>query len=244
MSPTGIQTHLPSVSSQIPQGFVPLPPLPAFAFRPQYPPTASLYSQPPFPETVSSNQKLSEADETQNTSATTALVSPPGGDNSESGENTVISVPKVKEEVVTPPPSSEKIFIKQEPQDNFMLNSSQNVASAKPNMDSYAAKKDMGPILTPKLEPGLSNPYPSANEFPSGSNNSKIHTESTLTSQAEVIGHTDHREGQGDKVECQEIERPEVEIMEDSDSDREGTLTPGPVPTPCNKEILRSKTAM
>ncbi|XP_045161387.2 arginine-glutamic acid dipeptide repeats protein-like isoform X3 [Mercenaria mercenaria] len=238
LSPTGIQTQLPSVSSQIPQGFVPLPPLPAFAFRPQYPPPPSLYPQPPFPETVSSNQKQSEADDTQSTSA---AVSPPG-DNSESGETTVISVPKVKEEVVTPPRSPEKVFIKQEPEDSFMLNTSQNVASAKSNMDSFAATKEMGPIVTPKLEPGLNNPYPSANEFPSGSN--KIQTESTLTSQAEVLGHTEHSESQGEKVEGQESERSEVEVMEDSDSDREGTLTPGPVPTPCNKEVLRSKTAI
>lgn len=212
--------------------------MPAFAFRPQYPPQASLYPRPPFPENISSSQKhLPEAD---NTHSSSAAVSPPG-DNSESGETTVISVPKVKEEVVTPPPSPGKVFIKQEPDENFMLGSSQNVASAKSSMDSFAATKDMGPLVTPKLEPGLNNSYPSANEFPSGSN--KVQTESTLTSQAEVIGHTEHSEGQGSK-ESQEGERSEVEIMEDSDSDREGTLTPGPVPTPCNKEILRSKSAM
>lgn len=157
----------------------------------------------------------------------------------------MIYIPKVKEEVITPPPSPEKVFIKQEPQENYMYSLSQNVASAKSNMGSSYAAKEMSPIVTPKLEPGLNNLYPSANEFPSGSN--KIQTEKTVTSQAEVIGQqTELSEGQGDKVEVQEGEmsRSEVEIMEESDSDREGTLTPGPVPTPCNKEILRSKSAM
>ncbi|PVD36915.1 hypothetical protein C0Q70_03908 [Pomacea canaliculata] len=35
-----------------------------------------------------------------------------------------------------------------------------------------------------------------------------------------------------------------VEEVEDSDSDREGTTTPGPNPTPCNKEVLKSHSAV
>lgn len=91
-------------------------------------------------------------------------------------------------------------------------------------------QKEPFDLVTPKLEPVQSNPL-----SVSDANTSQTETESinsTVTSQAEVKS-----EGQGDK--------PDIEIMEEeSDSDREGTLTPGPVPTPCNKEIHRSKSAM
>ncbi|KAL4221663.1 hypothetical protein ACF0H5_019920 [Mactra antiquata] len=243
-----ISNQIPS--SHISQGFVStLPPLPAFAFRPQFSSSTSLYPSTDYSsDTSSSNQKtFTEAEDKQNLSA---IVSPPsggasGGNNSESGETTVISVSKVKEEVVSPPPSPSKVFIKQEPQDNFMLNSSHNIASTKAaGMDSYSVRDNpvMTPMVTPKIEPGLNNPYSSASEFPSGSN--QIQTETPLTSQAEVRGHTELSEGHSKKVEGQESDKSEVEIMDESDSDREGTTTPGPVPTPCNKEILRSKHAI
>lgn len=239
-----IPSQIPSVSSHIPQGFVStLPPLPAFAFRPQFPSQAPVYPPAEYSsDTSSSNQKpFSEAEDKQNLSA---IVSPSGG-NSESGETTVIPVSKVKEEIISPPPSPSKVFIKQEPQDNFMLNPSHNVASSKAGgMDSFGVRDIpvVAPLVTPKIEPGLNNPYSSASEFPSGSN--QIQTEAPLTSQAEVRGHSELGEGRAKKSEGQECDKSEVEIMEDSDSDREGTTTPGPVPTPCNKEILRSKSAM
>ena len=34
------------------------------------------------------------------------------------------------------------------------------------------------------------------------------------------------------------------EVVDDSDSDREGSTTPGPSPTPCNKEVYHSKSAL
>lgn len=233
---------LPSVSSHISQGFVPLPPLPAFVLRPQYPaPSESLYPQPPGADrTVSPS--VSESDSRTVTTATTTTVTSSG--STETRETTVISVPKIKEERLSPPVSPKNLSIKQEPSDsvNFMSNIEHNVASAKSVMENFSAK-EICPLVTPKVEPGFGNPFPSSASYSSSANQGQI--DMTLTSQAEVKGHSDKSDSQGDKGERSvEGERSEVEVMDDSDPEMCGTPPPEPDPTPCNIEIRRTTSAM
>ena len=104
-----------------------------------------------------------------------------------------------------------------------------DLASRKESFNLVIQKEPVE-LLTPKLEPVQSNSVSISDANLSQAETGPIN--SSVTSQAEVKS-----EGQ--------VEQPDVEIMEEeSESDREGTLTPGPVPTPCNKEIHRSKSAM
>ncbi|CAC5356968.1 RERE [Mytilus coruscus] len=58
----------------------------------------------------------------------------------------------------------------------------------------------------------------------------------------QVVVKTERVESEQGKVEQSE---PAVEVMEEeTDSDREGTLTPGPEPTKCNEEVHKSKAAI
>lgn len=233
---------LTSISSHIPQSFVPLPPLPAFVFRPQGypPPSESLYPQQP---PVSEKSPSASDSETKTISSVASTTATSSSSSTEPRETTVISVPKIKEEVISPPQSPQKVAIKQEPREsiNFMSNIDQNVASAKPNSESYAAK-DLCPLVTPKIEPGLGNPFPSSADFSSSVNQGQ--TDMTLSSQAQVKGHSEEK-SEGDKGERSlEGERSEVEVMSDSDTENRGTPSPGPDPTPCNIEIHRTTSAM
>ena len=263
-SPT-LPPQLPSLPSQ---GFGTLPPLPAFAFRPQVSFPEALYPRPPFPESLGVRPILPE-NERQSAS--------PKPERTDLGVPALIA--KVKEEVITPPSSPRQLTIKQEPQeiDSVITDSDRNglshsdtrtigrdYSSTEP-FDSVITKGPFEPVipkqplelvtpkapfdlvqqkepfdlvthkepvelLTPKIEPVQSNPVSVSNA--SVSQTETISINSSMTSQVEVKG-----EGQ--------VEQPDVEIMEEeSDSDREGTLTPGPVPTPCNKEIHRSKSAL
>ena len=113
-----------------------------------------------------------------------------------------------------------------------------DLVTQKEQIDSFSQRKPFESetlkepfeLVSPKIEPVQSNSV-----CVSEANTSQTETDtinSAVTSQAEV------------KVEGEGV-LPDVEIMEEeSESDREGTLTPGPVPTPCNKEIHRSKSAV
>ena len=257
-----------SVSSAPPlssQGFVPLPPLPAFDYRQQCPlPEATpMFQRPPFAppsasETFAESQKAPGGD-----SVVGSMTSPFRPCDSDSKVeprpvNGGFTHPKVKEEVQTPPPSPKPtVMIKQEPRESvtFMPQASSSVASAS-SSDSYAAERKQFQLLTPKPEPGLMSPS-STNPAPMVSLNipqelnsrpNPLPSDLSMTSRAEVKGQTEIlSDVKGHLGESRESDRPksvELEIMDESDSDHEGTLTPGPVPTPCNKEILRSKSAM
>lgn len=194
--------HLPaSSSSHIPQGFVPLPPLPAFVFRPHlqpqirdsrdsstYPPTgpppvsnrAEGRTPPPQLSDHHSNSNTpfnsvcgsssDSRDSRSGASPAPRLESVPSisrqESSSDSRETSVIATRKIKEEVVTPPPSPGLISVKQEPVDTFMSSGGvsvggQNVGSGanKSGMDGYNNNpKNMCAtnLVTPKLEPGIS----------------------------------------------------------------------------------------
>ena len=252
-----LTTSVPPSSSHIPQGFVPLPPLPAFVFRPQFQTQSEpLYPNPP--PTVTASEKshspsLSDSEPKTVNSVTpvTSTIAPPSvGSYPEVRETTVISLPKVKEEVITPPQSPKKVSIKQEPRDSvdFMSNNDRNVASANvasaKSVDSFSVKDVMCPLVTPKLEPGTL--YSSAATFTSSSSSSSSNqgqVDMTLTSQAQVKG---HGESEGEKSERSlEGDKSEPDVWEeDSEPEMCGTPPPEPEPTPCNVEIHRTASAM
>ncbi|XP_052821101.1 arginine-glutamic acid dipeptide repeats protein-like isoform X2 [Mya arenaria] len=268
--------HIPLASTHIPQGFVPLPPLPAFVFpQTKYPPPLEpIYHRPPQvseastspipPPSVSDTDSRSESSESRTIASCETRTEPcasdvgVNGNNSgvESREPSVISGPRIKEEVITPPPSPIKVSIKQEPIDSldFMSSLAQNVGNSetKPGLDRFSANKDMcSPLLTPKLEPMVVNSQFSGSSssyhpppLHSSNHSNADQPRADMTLQAEVKVQQEQGESQGREKGQVEGERSEVEFEEESDSDREGTLTPGPVPTPCNKEILRSKSAI
>lgn len=232
---------LTSVSSHIPQGFVPLPPLPAFQFRQQYPPLQSESLHPLPPVSNKSQSPSSSNTETKTVNSTASTVAPSGVGGAETRETTVISLPKVKEEVLSPPQSPKKVTIKQEPRDSvsFMSNSDQNVVSARP-MDGFSVK-DICPLVTPKIEPGTA--YPSSIDYSTSSNQGQI--DMTLTPQAQVKGLSQKSEGDTEKGErSQDGDRSEVEVMSDSEPEMCGTPPPEPDPIPCNIEIRRTASAM
>ncbi|KAL3861507.1 hypothetical protein ACJMK2_007536 [Sinanodonta woodiana] len=238
----------PQHPSQVPlsqASQLPIPPLhpivpfpaPSFPFaQPALP--EHLLPEQPLPQHLLPEQPLPQHLLPQKPQQSTSPPSGPEEHNTQSEELNSLQI-SIKQEPESPCVSPNPVSVKQEPQDysDFQTSSSDilsqreiSLSCSMNNSSSTVSPYKLNVI--PKTEPVQleSTVEPAVNNL---SNPDQTETDHSLSQEPEV------KEQVGTEVIA---EIPEME--EEIDSDREGTLTPGPVPTACNREIHRSKSAI
>ncbi|KAK3581384.1 hypothetical protein CHS0354_016232 [Potamilus streckersoni] len=227
----------PQHPSQVPlsqASQLPIPPLHPIV---SFPASSFPFAQPPLPEHLLPEQSVPQH-LSQQPQQSTSPSSGPQEHNSQSEELNNLQV-SIKQEPESPCASPNPESVKQEPQDysdfeaassNILSQREISLSCSMNNSSSTVSPYKLNVI--PKTEPVQfeSTVEPTVNNL---SNPDQTETDHSISQETEV------REQVGTEV-SEEI--PEME--EEIDSDREGTLTPGPVPTACNREIHRSKSAI